>query len=176
MALFIKVFISFLKIGVFAFGGGLAMVPLIQREIVEKNHWLSIKTLKDIVGISQMTPGPIAINSATFVGYKVDGILGSIFGTLGVITISFILVTIASHYFEKFKEAKILKAAFLGMRPAIVGLILSVVINFSKDAYVDIKSIIIALIIGSMLFSKKVHPIVAIISSGILAILLYGFI
>ena len=112
------------------------------------------------------------INFAT----KVDGILGSIFGTLGVITISFILVTIASHYFEKFKEAKILKAAFLGMRPAIVGLILSVVINFSKDAYIDIRSIVIALIIAAMLFSKKVHPIFAIISSGVLAMLFYGFI
>src|SRR5665647_729629 len=101
----IKIFLSFLKIGAFSFGGGYAMLPVIQREIVQSNHWITSKQFIDIIGISQMTPGPIAINSATFVGFKVSGILGSIAATLGVVSFSFLLVSLANHYILKFKES-----------------------------------------------------------------------
>ena len=101
MSILIQIFLSFLKIGAFSFGGGYAMLPLIEREIVNNHNWITYKEFVDIVGISQMTPGPIAINSATFVGFKVSGILGSITGTLGVVTFSFILVSIANHYIIK---------------------------------------------------------------------------
>ncbi|MFD3156056.1 chromate transporter [Haloimpatiens sp. FM7330] len=174
MKLLIEIFLSFLKIGAFGFGGGYAMLPLIQKEIVENKHWIDFQTFKDIIGISQMTPGPIAINSATFVGFNVSGVLGSVAGTLGVITISFILVTIATHYLIKFKESKILKSALMGMRPALIGLIISVFIQLGKQSYTEVKAIIIGLIIGALLFSNKLHPIIVIIISALLGIIFYG--
>lgn len=105
MDLLIRLFVAFLKIGTFSFGGGYAMLPFIQREIVNKNNWIDVNEFMDIIGISQMTPGPIAINSATFVGYDVSGVLGSIMATLGVVFTSFILVSIISKMLEKFKES-----------------------------------------------------------------------
>ena len=104
MSLIIKLFFTFLKIGTFSFGGGYAMIPFIQREIITNNNWISSSTFMDIIGISQMTPGPVAINSATFVGYKVSGVFGSMAATLGVVTMSFILVSIDSKAMNKFKE------------------------------------------------------------------------
>jgi len=171
----LKLFLAFLKIGAFGFGGGYAMLPLIEREIVTNNHWLSYREFIDIIAISQMTPGPIAINSATFVGYKMGGFLGSAAATLGVVTFSFILVTIATHYVEKFKESKALKSVLLGMKPAMIGLIISAFISLGSKSYLDVKSVIIGGIIGALLFSKKVHPIMAIVLSGVLGLVFYSF-
>lgn len=171
--LFTKLFLSFLKIGAFSFGGGYAMLPLIEKEIVNKRGWISFQEFSDIIGISQMTPGPIAINSATFVGYKVNGVLGSLFATLGVICFSFILVSIASHYIIKFKESKVLKSALMGMRPALIGLIISAFLSLAKGAYLDVKSVIIGIVIMGMLLTKKVHPILVIALSAVFGIILY---
>lgn len=174
MSILIQLFFTFLKIGTFSFGGGYAMIPFIQREIIENHQWINNNVFMDIIGISQMTPGPVAINSATFVGYKVSGVLGSIAATLGVVTMSFILVSIASKAMEKFKESKVLKGALLGMRPVLIALIIQAFFDLAKDAYVDIKSVIITLIIGGLLISKRVHPIIGIVISGILGIIFYG--
>lgn len=174
MSILIQLFFTFLKIGTFSFGGGYAMIPFIQREIIENHQWINNNVFMDIIGISQMTPGPVAINSATFVGYKVSGVLGSIVATLGVVTMSFILVSIASKAMEKFKESKVLKGALLGMRPVLIALIIQAFFDLAKDAYIDIKSVIITLIIGGLLISKKVHPIIGIVISGILGIIFYG--
>ncbi|MBU3181899.1 chromate transporter [Clostridium psychrophilum] len=174
MTMIIKIFYSFLKIGAFSFGGGYAMLPVIQREIVESHKWISAKQFIDIIGISQMTPGPIAINSATFVGFKVSGIPGSIAATIGVITFSFILVSIANHYILKFKESNIMKSALAGMRPAMIGLIISVFFSLGRESYNDIKSIIIGIITLGLLLSNKLNPILVIIISGILGIVFYS--
>lgn len=174
MSILIQLFFTFLKIGTFSFGGGYAMIPFIQREIIENHNWINNNVFMDIIGISQMTPGPIAINSATFVGFKVSGVLGSVAATLGVVTMSFILVSIASKAMEKFKESKILKGALLGMRPVLIALIIQAFFDLAKGAYVDVKSVIITLIIGILLLSKKFHPIIAIVISGILGIVFYG--
>lgn len=173
MELLIKLYLAFLKIGTFSFGGGYAMLPFIQKEIVEKNNWISMSEFTDIIGISQMTPGPVAINSATFVGYKINGVIGSIIATLGVITTSFILVTVINKLLDKFKESKVIKAALLGMRPVLIALIIYAFIDLAKEAYIDIKSIIITLIIGIILLSKKVHPILVIVISAVLGLLFY---
>ena len=154
MEILIRLYLAFLKIGTFSFGGGYAMLPFIQREIVEKNNWISMSQFTDIIGISQMTPGPVAINSATFVGYKVSGVLGSVIATLGVITTSFILVPIINKLLNKFKESKVIKGALLGMRPVLIALIIYAFIDLAKEAYIDVKSIIITLIIGVILLSK----------------------
>ncbi|MFT5875160.1 MAG: chromate transporter [Clostridium sp.] len=175
MSLLIKIFLSFLKIGAFSFGGGYAMLPVIEREIVKTHTWISYKDFIDIIGISQMTPGPIAINSATFVGFKLSGVLGSLAATLGVITFSFILVSIANHYILKFKESYIMKAALAGMRPALIGLIISVFISLGRESYKDIKSVVIGIIVLGLLLTNKLHPILIIVLSGILGIIFYSF-
>ena len=176
MAPLLKLLFTFFKIGLFSFGGGYAMIPFMQREIIEKHQWLSSSEFVDIIGISQMTPGPVSVNSATFVGYKVSGIVGSIFATLGITVISFILVSIASKAIDKFKESKYLKAALLGMRPVLIALIINAFISLAKDAYVDVKSIIVTLIVGGCLLSKKIHPILTIVIAGLLGIILWGII
>ena len=173
MEILIKLFWAFLKIGTFSFGGGYAMLPFIQKEVVESNGWISMSEFTDIIGISQMTPGPVAINSATFVGYKIDGVLGSIFATLGVVTTSFILVTVINKLLDKFKESKVIKATLLGMRPILIALIIYAFFDLAKEAYIDIKSIIITLIIGVILLSKKVHPILVIVIAAVLGVLFY---
>ena len=176
MDILLKLLFTFFKIGLFSFGGGYAMIPFMQREIIEKHQWLSSSEFVDIIGISQMTTGPVSVNSATFVGYKVGGVVGSIFATLGITVISFILVSIASKAIDKFKESKYLKAALLGMRPVLIALIINAFISLAKDAYVDVKSIIVTLIVGGCLFSKKIHPIVIIVLAGLLGIIFWGII
>lgn len=176
MSTLIKIYLSFLKIGAFSFGGGYAMLPVIQREIVVNHKWITPKQFIDIIGISQMTPGPIAINSATFVGFSVSGILGSVAATLGVISFSFFLVSIANHYILKFKESYIMKSALSGMRPAMIGLIISVFFSLGRESYKDFKSIVIGIIILGLLLSNKLHPILVIVISGILGIIFYSLI
>ena len=149
------------------------MLPFIQKEIVEKNNWISMTEFIDIIGISQMTPGPVAINSATFVGYKVGGVGGSLVATLGVITTSFILVTIINKILDKFKESITVKAMLAGMRPILIALIIYAFIDLAKESYVDLKSIIITIIIGIILVSKKVHPILVIVIAAILGLIFY---
>lgn len=174
MKILILLFLTFLKIGAFSFGGGYAMLPVIEREVVQSHGWLTSSEFIDIIGISQMTPGPIAINSATFVGYKIGGVLGSICATLGVVSFSFLLVSIATHYIIKFKDSKLLKAALSGMKPALIGLIISAFFSLAKESYLDIKSVIIAIIIALLSFKTKIHPILIIVISGALGFAFYG--
>ncbi|MBU5225797.1 chromate transporter [Clostridium senegalense] len=169
----LKLYLAFLKVGTFGFGGGYAILSLIENEVVNSNKWISATEFVDIIGISQMTPGPVAINCATFTGYKVSGVLGSIVATLGVVTTSFILVTLAYFFFTKFKESTLLNSALSGMKPALIGLIIGVFISLSKTAYVDFKSLIIGAIIGVMLFKTKIHPILIIVISAVLGIVFY---
>ncbi|GAA0108671.1 chromate transporter [Clostridium tertium] len=149
------------------------MLPFIQREIVENNNWININEFMDIIGISQMTPGPVAINSATFVGYKLSGVLGSIMATIGVVITSFVLVSIISKTLDKFKESTVVKGALMGMRPVLIALIIKAFLDLAKESYLDLKSIIITSIIGVVLLSKKVHPILVIVISAILGLIFY---
>lgn len=149
------------------------MLPFIQREIVENNNWININEFMDIIGISQMTPGPVAINSATFVGYKLSGVLGSIMATIGVVITSFVLVSIISKTLDKFKESTVVKGALMGMRPVLIALIIKAFLDLAKESYLDLKSIIITSIIGVILLSKKVHPILVIVISAILGLIFY---
>lgn len=149
------------------------MLPFIQREIVENNNWININEFMDIIGISQMTPGPVAINSATFVGYKLSGVWGSIMATIGVVITSFVLVSIISKTLDKFKESTVVKGALMGMRPVLIALIIKAFLDLAKESYLDLKSIIITSIIGVVLLSKKVHPILVIVISAILGLIFY---
>jgi len=117
----IKLFISFFKIGAFSFGGGYAMLPLIKEEIIDVHGWLTNTEFIDIIAISEMTPGPIAINSATFLGYKVAGVLGSVVATIAVVLPSFIVMSILYHFIVKFKNTPYLEWVFSGIRPVVLG-------------------------------------------------------
>lgn len=118
-----KVFSTFFKIGAFTFGGGYAMIPLIQHETVEKNGWISDDDILEIVAIAESTPGPIAINSATFVGYRTCGVLGAMCATLGVVLPSFVIILAISYVLRQFQELKAVQYAFNGIRAGVLALL-----------------------------------------------------
>ncbi len=118
-----QVFATFFKIGAFTFGGGYAMIPLIQKEAVEKHGWITDEDILEIIAIAESTPGPIAINSATFVGYRTCGVLGSVCATLGVVLPSFVLIYAISFVLRQFQELKAVQYAFQGIRAGVLALL-----------------------------------------------------
>ncbi len=201
MQFYLKLIWSYLKIGIFGFGGGYAMLSLVEKSVVGPG-WITEQMFTDIVAISQMTPGPIGINSATYIGYvapgEVDpalaspifGILGSILATLAVTVPSFLLVIYSSHFIRRHHESGAIKAIFSGLRPVVVGLIASAAImlmngaNFcpSGETLQLITSIIICIISFCLVFFAipfrgkkiKLHPILVICLAGLAGYLIYG--
>ena len=131
----LKLFLTFMKIGAFTFGGGYAMIPLIQKEAVERRQWITDSDVLDVIAIAESTPGPIAINAATFVGYRVGGLLGALCATLGVVLPSFVIILIIAHCFEAFKNSRIVQGCMRGLRPAVVALIGSAVVSVGKTVF-----------------------------------------
>ena len=130
----ITLFITFFKIGAFTFGGGYAMIPLIQRETVEKHKWITEDDILDIIAIAESTPGPIAINSATFVGYKTAGFLGAVMATLGVVLPSFCIILVISYVLREFREIKAVQYAFEGIRAGVLALLIKALVSMYKKA------------------------------------------
>jgi chromate transporter len=188
--IYLKLIWSYLKIGLFGFGGGYAMLALIEREIVG-HGWITPQMFTDIVAISQMTPGPIGINSATYIGYvapthyspelasPIFGILGSILCTLVVVIPSFLLVAYTSHFISRHKESALIKGIFSGLRPVVVGLIASAAMllmngeNFGYETYNVVWSIIICIASFSIVYFTKIHPILVICIAGIAGLLIF---
>ncbi len=173
MELLAKLFISFFKIGAFSFGGGYAMLPLIEEEIIQVHNWLTPTEFIDILAVSEMTPGPIAINSATFLGYKVAGVIGSITATIAVVLPSFIVMSLIFHFITKFKNSPYVEWMFTGIRPIVLGLIASAAVTVAKNTFIDIKSVIIATVLFYIVTFKKFNPILAIVLAGVMGIILY---
>ena len=201
MNIYLKLIWAYLKIGIFGFGGGYAMLSLVEHSVVDPG-WITETMFTDIVAISQMTPGPIGINSATYIGYVAPGeydaalatplwgILGSILATLAVVLPSFFLVIYSSHFIRRHQESGAIKAVFSGLRPVVVGLIASAAImlmnwpNFSPDHSTPqlIYSIIICIVSFCLVYFKlpwrgkrvSLHPILVICMSGLAGYLLYG--
>ncbi len=163
----------FLKLGFFSFGGGYVMIPLIQREIIEDRGWLELGEFLDIMAIAEMTPGPLAINFATFVGYQIDGISGSILATLGVITPSVVLILLLTHIINKYIKKEKVKILFEGLRPAILGLILSAAFFIGYRVIDDIGCILIALFTCYLMLFRNWHPLILISLSALLGIIIY---
>lgn len=138
----LKVALSFLKIGAFSFGGGYAVLSFIQREVVEANGWITPEQFVDIVAIAEMTPGPIAVNSATFVGYNMFGVWGGIMCTLCTIAFPVILSLIVSFYFSKFKGNRQLQNALKGIRPAVIGLIAASCLSIAEISITSVYSLL----------------------------------
>ncbi|SET29573.1 chromate transporter [Natronincola peptidivorans] len=172
---FIRLFWVFLKIGAFSFGGGYAMLPLIEEEVVHIHRWLSSVEFVDIIAISQMSPGPIAINAATFIGFRQLGVIGSIVATTGVVFASFFLVTTLAHFIIKYKNAPFIEGVFSGIRPAVIGLISAACVSLFQTSVVDMKGFAIGLIVLAILYKSKLHPIGIIMLSGVMGIVIYSF-
>ncbi|MBR4720548.1 MAG: chromate transporter [Clostridia bacterium] len=151
-SLILPLFITFLKIGAFTFGGGYAMIPIIQKEIAEKKKWLTDEDILDIIAVSESTPGPIAINSATFVGYRVAGFWGAFFSTFAVVLPSFLIISILSLILKEFAEVRSVQNAFFGIRAGVLALLLRALFLMYKKCPKNIASYFIMAI--SFLFAS----------------------
>ena len=183
--IYLLLFWTFFKIGLFTIGGGYAMIPMIRSEVISVG-WLTEAELLDFMAISESTPGPFAVNMATFVGFNEVGFLGAMCATLGVILPSFIIIIIISQIVSKFLSNKYVKYALSGVRPVVVGLIASVAISliysgikldfidfsFSKISYASLGIMVLTFILSK--FKRFKNPIVLILISGVLGILLFG--
>lgn len=189
--IFLQLFYTFFKIGLFGFGGGYAMISMTQGEVVTRHEWLSSNEFTDIIAISQMTPGPIGINSATYVGYSAVvnagyshaiGILGSTVATISVVLPSFILMILISKFFLKYQKHPIIASVFEGLRPGVVGLLAAAALvlmngeNFGTYNWQILTSII--LFAGTFIASYryKVNPILLIVICGIIGYVTFGYI
>ena len=187
MMVLLDLFITFFKIGLFTFGGGYAMLPLIEQQVAAKS-WMSPELFIDFIAISESTPGPFAINSATAIGANVateGGIfapIGAFFATLGVVLPSFIIILIVAKFYEKFKNSKIVSGCMSGLRPAAIGLIGAALVGlwvqvfmpngFGTIDFTDIKLYVSVAIftLATVLAFKKVHPIIIICISAVIGI------
>lgn len=179
MGIYIKIIWAYLKIGLFGFGGGYAMLSLIQREIVDSG-WITSQMFTDIVAISQMTPGPIGINSATYIGYALTGsIFGSVLATATVVAPPFVLILYTGHFIRRHKDSPIIKSIFKGLRPVVVGLIASAALllmnaeNFGSDNNMLLKTVPICTGSFLIVYFTKIHPIFVIILSAIVGLLIF---
>ena len=189
--LFLQLFITFSKIGIFNFGGGYAMISLIQHEVVEKHQWLTVSEFTDIVAVSQTTPGPIGINAATYTGYTAvinagypewAAVLGAILASLSVIWLPFLLMVSISRYLIKHSKAKFVSDIFSTLRPAIVGLIAAAAMllvskeNFgspSESMFHFITSIILFLFAFAGTRIYKLHPILMMVLCGLAGLVIF---
>lgn len=179
---YIILFLTFFKIGAFTFGGGYAMLPLIEEEVI-RNGWMDMEELIDFIAISESTPGPFAINISTYVGSEVAGVLGAVFATLGVILPSFIIILIVARFYIKFKKNYIVAGAMMGLKPAVVGLIGAAVVSIINSVFfpngvysklfIEYSFLCSAtiFIIVLVLALKKANPILLIVISAVLGIL-----
>lgn len=166
----LDLFYVFAKIGAFTLGGGYAMVPLIQSEVVDKKKWIEKDEFIDILAVSQSTPGALAINMATFIGYRKKGVLGSVFATLGCVAPSFFSILIIAIFFTKFMSFKIVERAFCGIRPAVAALIAFSVYKIGKTS--NIKSYWYVITIAAFILTLfiKLDPILIIFISAVTGI------
>lgn len=181
--LFLKLFWVFTKIGIFGFGGGYAMLSLIQDEVVNHHHWMTLQEFTDLVAISQVTPGPIGINSATYIGYTAVlnagyppevAVLGAALSTFAVCWPSILLVILISYYFNRFMKNRYVNAAFTGLRPVTVGLIAAAALMLvNAENFIDYKSVLIFIGAFILTWKMKMHPILTICIAGVAGLVLY---
>ncbi|MDE5890010.1 MAG: chromate transporter [Bacteroidales bacterium] len=181
--IYLELFFTFFVIGIFTIGGGYAMLSLIQAQVVTQHNWISEQTFTDIVAISQMTPGPIGINSATYIGYSVIQqtgaaqwmcILGSFTATFAIVLPSFIIVLAICRAYSRFSSSTLFKGVMSGLRPAVIGLIgAAAIILITPDNFPDWKSWVLFAAAVAVSFIWNLNPIITIIAGGIAGLLLY---
>lgn len=167
----IELFLTFMKIGAFTFGGGYAMIPLIQKEVCENKKWLSEEDISDIAAISESTPGPIAINAATFIGFRRAGFFGACMATLGVVLPSFLIISLLSLILTEFQSYKAVRYAFMGIRAAVLALILKalwMMFRSSKKNVISYCIMGVSLVLTAFL---KIDAVFVIIGCGLFGLL-----
>lgn len=179
--IYLQLFLSFLQIGAFSFGGGYAAMPLIQAQVVDPHHWLSLGEFTDLVTISQMTPGPIAINSATFVGLKIAGFSGALCATFGCILPSCIIVSVIAWIYMKYRKMTLLQGVLNSLRPAVVSLIgaagLSIIITafFGEQGVMalqnlKVQAVVIFAVSVYLLRWRHMNPITVMLLAGVMQV------
>lgn len=183
--IYLELFLTFFKIGLFTIGGGYAMLPLIQEDVI-RHGWMEVQEIVNFIAVSESTPGPFAINISTYVGMETGGILGAICATLGVVLPSFIIILIVAKMYKKFKESKTVSGVMTGLRPAVIGLIGSAIVtilisvffpdglSFSNIVPSEFLVSLAITVVMTVLVFKKVHPI-AIIALSAAAGIASGF-
>jgi len=183
---YLELFFSFFKIGLFSIGGGYAAMPLIQEQIVVIQNWLTMKEFTDLITIAEMTPGPIAINSATFVGNQVAGFTGSIVATLGCVVPSFIIVLILARIYFRYKDLSVIQGVLEGLRPVVVALISSAAISILSLAFwgeegfslnlsdLNVLAVILFAISLFVLRKWKPSPILIMLGTGLIGMIVYN--
>ncbi len=177
----INLYITFFKIGLFSFGGGYASLPLIQQEVVASNNWLSTNEFNDLITISQMTPGPIAINSATFVGTRLYGVVGGLVATLGCVTPSLIIVGMLAYFYKKYKNLTTISNILYLLRPAIISMILIAGVEILRTAIftdgrmsfsnLDYYMLVLFILSFLVMVKRKTDPIKLMLGSGLIYLL-----
>ena len=171
-----SLFISFLKIGTFTLGGGYVMIPLIEKEVVNKRKWICSDEFTEMLTLAQSAPGPLAINTAVFVGYKIKGTRGMLATVLGTVIPSFTIILLIAIFFVEFKNNQTVERIFSGIRPAVVALIAVPVINMLKGKGFKIHVIVIAAISAMAVWLLGISPVIVIVAAGLSAILYNTFI
>lgn len=171
MKILMDMFITFFKIGAFTLGGGYAMLPIIQKEVVEKKKWIGETEFLDMVAISQSAPVPLAVNISAFVGQKMKGLVGLITSTLGAILPSFIIIILVASVFLGIENSPVVQRVFQGIRPAVVALIAVPVISMGKTAKVNKKNFIIPLLAAVLVAVFKITPIYVILGAAAIGII-----
>ncbi len=166
----ILLFSSFIKIGAFTFGGGYAMIPLIQKEVVEKRKWITDKEILEIIAIAESTPGPIAVNAATFIGYKTAGFWGALGATMGVVLPSFLIIAAVSLILRQFENLKAVKLAFEGIRAGVLALIVKALVSMYKQCPRNKISYIIAAIAFLLVTFFGINVLIVIIICAVIGL------
>lgn len=167
------IFWSFLKIGAFTFGGGYAMVPLIQHEVIHNRRWLSEREFVDLLTIAQAAPGPIALNTAVFVGYKERNYWGALAAVMGVVIPSFLIILVVAIFFNNIRDNAWVDAAFRGMRPAVVALIVAPIVGLAKGMHAALIAVAVAVAVAVWYFG--ISPILFLIAGAIVGIAIAAY-
>ena len=171
-SIYFELFWVFFRVGLFTIGGGYAMLPMLRKEVVEKYGWATDEEMLDYFAIGQSTPGIIAINTSTFIGYKKAGIVGAIFSTFGMVMPSWIIIISIAKFFEAFQDNQYVISAFAGIRVVVVVLILNAVIRMGKKSLKSALQVAIFLVAFALVVFTSISPIFVVVGSGLLGIIL----
>ena len=168
----LSLFLSFVKVGVLTFGGGYAMIPILEREIVDRQGWASSEELMDYYAVGQCTPGVIAVNTATFIGYKTAGNPGGVIATLGVVFPSFVIISVVAGILTRFADIPAVKSAFAGIRVCVCVLIFNSVLKLYRSAVIDKATLAVFLLVLAGSFFFSLSPVLLVVCSALAGILL----
>ncbi|MDO5574759.1 MAG: chromate transporter [bacterium] len=170
---YLELFWAFARIGGLTFGGGLTMLPMLTYELVDKKRWISEEELMDCYAIGQCTPGIIAVNTATYIGYQKKGVMGGIVATLGMITPSLVIISIIAMFLSKYMDHPVIMYALNGIRGAVCALMLNTVVQLARKSLVDWKCVVISIVVFLLALLTEVPTIVLVIAAGVAGVLIW---